>query len=140
MPWAARAERPPMARNLPARGSGKAPERVGPPRRASQPASPSVQASITQPRVARQETPSATMTRSSGIVRANRKVVTRLAGVSRALGPNRREIRETGWAPMSGRHRHEVRPDGGHHLGGHDLARRRPAPAPALEAHDPVDL
>ena len=84
-----------MARNLSASGSRKAPDRVVPSRRASQPSSPSVLARMIQPTVARQETPSVAITCRSGIVRAKRRAVTKLAGVSSALGPNR-EMRETG--------------------------------------------
>src|SRR5581483_4300333 len=134
-PLAARADSPPMARNLSASGSRKAPERVVPSRRASQPSRPSVQARMIQPAVADHDTPSTAMSRSSGIVRAKRATVTRLAGVRRALGP-KRERRVTGWVPMSGHLRHEVGADGRDDPGAHHGPRRAGAP----EADDAVDL
>src|SRR5439155_8842431 len=78
----------PRTATLSASGSRNAPDRVVPWRRARKPSTPSVRATAAHSAVAGYDGPVATMTARSNGVTASRPIVTALAGVASAVGPN----------------------------------------------------
>src|SRR5262245_45320104 len=86
-PLMPRAKNPPRTRNLSARGSRNAPNRVVPSRRANQPSSPSVVVSTNHSDTVSQFDPWSTISSSVGTARTRRAIVTMLAGVMIASSP-----------------------------------------------------
>src|SRR5688572_5225576 len=86
-PLATRATMAPRTRNLSARGSRKAPERVAPWRRASQPSKRSLVARTIHSHSAGHSEPSSRMSTTSNGSTRIRTNVTALAGVAKADGP-----------------------------------------------------